>query len=359
MTGVTFERAMRGLRESAGLSHGEHIAVVRVGGPDAFEVSEYASTRRLYLREGQLRHTLLLDPDAGVFADVYIGSGDDGLYLLAEGPTEAELLTWLAALTERRFPSARITSRGLANEVVVLGVDGPYAWEVVSSVLGPAVRGMPYLTILRRDEVLCVRAGKTGEYGYLLLVPRSEAAALEARLLEAGRPMDLADVGLDALDACALENGHFTIRTRRDTPLAAPLTPLELQLQWRVAYDKDFCGVEALRARRAEGFKVRTTGFTADGSLAPGTPLRLGAEDAGEVLAAHFSPSLGMWVGSALLHRRLAHPHVPLTATSEAGAVCVMTRTTPLVYNASLRIDLHKHSYATRGALPVRQGTAG
>jgi aminomethyltransferase len=359
MTPVGVDGAMRALRESAGLSHAEHIAVVRVDGPDAFEVVEYASTRRLYLREGQLRHTLLLDPDAGVFADVYIGSGDDGLYVLAEGPTEAELSTWLAALTERRFPSARIAPRGLASDSVVLGVDGPYAWEVVSSVLGPTVLGMPYLTILRRDEVLCIRAGKTGEYGYLLLVPRSEAAALEARLLEAGRPLDLVPVGVDALDACALENGHFTIRTRRDTPLAAPLTPLELQLQWRIAYDKDFCGAEALRARRAAGFKVRATGFTADGSLAPGTPLRLGDEDAGEVLATQLSPGLGTWVGSALLHRRLAHPHVPLTATSDAGVVRVTTRTTPLVYNASLQIDPHKHSYATRGVVPAPQGTAG
>ena len=80
MTPVGTDGAMRALRESAGLSRSEHIAVVRVEGPDAFEVVEYASTRRLYLREGQLRHTLLLDPDTGVFADVYIGSGDDGLF---------------------------------------------------------------------------------------------------------------------------------------------------------------------------------------------------------------------------------------------------------------------------------------
>jgi len=148
-------------------------------------------------------------------------------------------------------------------------------------------------------------------------------------------------------------------RDSGDTALAAPLTPLELQLQWRVAYDKDFCGAEALRARRAAGFEVRTTGFTADGSLAPGTPLRLGDEGAGEVLATQFSPGLGTWVGSALLHRRLAHPHVPLTATSDAGVVRVTTRTTPLVYNTSLQIDPHKHSYATRGAMPVPPGMAG
>ena len=347
---------MRALRESSGLSRSDHIAALRIDGPGAFDVLEYASTRRLYLREGQLRHTLLLQPDASVFADVYIGSGDDGLYLLAEGPTESDLLAWLGALAERRFPAARISARGLSQDMVVLGIDGPYAWEVASGLLGPAVLGMPYLTLLRRDEVLCLRAGRTGEYGYLLLVPHAEADGLRARLTEVGRPLDLVPVGLEALDGCALENGHFSIRMRRTTPFARPLTPIELQLQWRVAYDKEFTGAEALRARRAEGFTVRTTGFTADGALAPGTPLQMGDEDAGEVLAATFSHGLGMWVGSALLHRRLAHPHVALTATSEAGIVRVTTRTTPLVYNASLQIDPHKHSYATRASRPVALG---
>lgn len=348
---MSLEEQMRGLRSSSGLSHADHIAVLHVEGADAFDLLEYASTRRLYLREGQVRHTLLLRDDGGLFADVYIGSGDDGLYVLAEGAGEAELVAWLHALRDRRLPGARMQVRGLSAERVVLGVDGPYAWEVVSGLLGRAVLGMPYLTLLRREEVLCLRAGKTGEYGYLLLCPRSEAASLEARLDEVGRSLGLVPVGLQALDACALENGHFSIRMLRPTSLAEPLTPIELQLQWRVAYDKDFVGAEALRARRTEGPKVRATCFTADGPVAAGQTLQVEGQHAGEVLEAMFSPTLAAWVGSALLVKRLAHPHVSLVASTEAGTVRIMTRTTPLVDNLSLHIDLHKHSFATREAV--------
>ena len=295
-----------------------------------------------------MRHTLLLREDAGVFADVYIGSADDGLYVLAEGPTEAELAGWLEALRARRFPSSRVEVRSHAEERVTLGIDGPYAWEVVSGLLGRAVLGMPYLTLLRRDDVLCLRAGKTGEYGYLLVAPRSQGVELEARLAEVGRPLGLVTVGREALDVCALENGHFSMRTLRDTALARPLTPIELQLQWRVAYDREFVGSEALRARRAEGPRVRATSFTAEGPLSPGQPVRLGDDDVGEVLAASVSPTLGGWVGTALLARRLAHPHVELTSTSAGGPVRVTTRTPPLVDNLSLHVDPHKHSFATR-----------
>jgi glycine cleavage system aminomethyltransferase T len=348
---MTLEEQMRGLRSSAGLSHADHTAILRVEGADAFDLLEYASTRRLYLREGQVRHTLLLGDDGGVFADVFIGSGDDGLYVLAEGPGEDAIVSWLHEVRDRKLPGARMQVRGLSTERVGLGVDGPYAWEIVSGVLGPTVLGMPYLTLLRREEVLCLRAGKTGEYGYLLLCPRSEVAGLEARLDDVGQSLGLVPVGLDALDACALENGHFSVRTLRETSLARPLTPIELQLQWRVAYDKDFVGAQALRARRAEGARVRATCFTADGPVAPGQKLQVAGQDAGEVLAARLSPTLGAWIGSALLAKRFAHPHVSLSASMEAGSVQLTTRTTPLVDNLSLHIDPHKHSFATREAV--------
>jgi glycine cleavage system aminomethyltransferase T len=263
-------------------------------------------------------------------------------------------VAWLETVKGRRPGGKPVEIHGLSETFVALGVDGPYAWEVVSELLGRVVLGMPYLSLLRRGEVLCLRAGKTGEYGYLLLAPRSEAAALEAKLVDVGRPLGLLPVTRDALDVCALENWHFSIRTQRDTPLTRPLTPIELQLQWRVVYEKDFVGAETLRARRAEGAKFRATCFIADGPLSAGQSVQLGGEDAGEVLASCFSPTLGARIGSALLSKRLAHPHVTLSAKSRGGTTSLKTCTTPLVDNLSMHIDPHKHSYSTRHSLPPR-----
>ena len=357
---MSLEVEMHALRATVGVSRPRHIAAVHVGGPDGFDLVQRASTRRLHLREGQLRQTLFLRDDAGIFADILIAAADDGFYVLAEGPSEAELADWLAAIRGRTTEPLRASVRGVSAERTLFAVDGPYAWELASALLGPSVLGMPYLTLLRRDDMICFRAGKTGEYGYLLLVPRAVEADVEAKLEGAGRALEMVRVSLDALDLCALENWHFSVRTLRETALARPLTPIELQLQWRVDYDKEFPGAGALRARRAEGAKVRATSFTADGPLFSGQSLRLAdgtseasqrlEEVAGEVLAARFSPTMGMWVGAALLATRLAHPHLLLTAMSEGTLARVTTRTTPLVENASLRIEPHKHSFATRGS---------
>jgi aminomethyltransferase len=343
---MTIAAQVRALRSSAAVSRLDHVARVHVDGPGAFDLLERASTRRLHLREGQLRHTLLLREDAGLFADLYVALADDGFYLLAEGPSEAELVAWLEAVRERTPSGAAVQVRGLAGERAAIGIDGPYAWEVAAALLGPGVLGMPYLTVLRREEVLCVRAGKTGEYGYVLLVPRAEAEALEARLAEIGAAFDAASVGMEVLDVCALENGHFSMRA---ASLRSGLTPIELQLQWRVSYDKDFVGAKALLERRTAGPSVRTAAFVAEGPVAPGQPVQRDGAEAGETLATCFSPTLERWIGCALLPVRLAHPHVPLAVLTPAGATPIHTATTPLVDNASLHVDPHKHAYATRG----------
>jgi sarcosine oxidase subunit alpha len=347
---VSLADEVRALRSSAGLSRASHVAVVHVDGPDAFDLLQQACTQSPYLREGRVLHTLLLRPDGAVFADAYVAAVDDRYVVLAEGPDEGELVAWLEALKVRDGAARKAEVRGQAAEWAVFGVDGPFAWEVVSGLLGPGVVGMPYLSLLRRGDVLCVRSGKTGEYGYLLLVPRAAATEVEERLVTLGRPVDLTAVHHEALDVCALENSHFSIRTLRASRIAASLTPIELQLQWRVVYARQFVGAEALRARRGEGAKVRVTCFVASGPIAAGQAVQVAGRDAGALLATCFSPTLGRWIGSALLDIRLAHPHLTLTVTTEAGPVSLETCTAPLVDNLSLRIDPHRHSYATRDA---------
>src|SRR6185295_17212971 len=96
--------------------------------------------------------------------------------------------------------------------------------------------------------------------------------AIEARLGEVGAPLDLARVSLEALDVCALESWHFSMRTIEGW--TSPLTPIELQLQWRVGYARAFVGAEALRAHRLSA-KVRATCFLTAEPIAPGTRVLL------------------------------------------------------------------------------------
>jgi glycine cleavage system aminomethyltransferase T len=340
------------VREATGLTRLSHLAVIRVDGPDAFALLDLTSPGPLFLREGQMRHTLLLDEAAAPIADLFVCSDEEGFFLLAEGLGEQALCDLLEARRTDRLPAASVTIRALTGphgDHDLLGLNGPYAWEVAAAFLGPAVLGMPYLSLLRVDDVVCFRAGKTGEFGYDLLIPRAGAPSAWDRLLEVGAAYDLAPVALATLDLCALENWHFNIRTMRPPGLAGSLTPIELQLQWRVDPRRDFVGAEALRARRASGAAVRATSVISAGELAAGQSVALAGADCGEILAAARSPTLQASVGIALLPIKLAHPGIAdFVARTDEGAVSIATRTPPLIRNRSLFIDPHRHSYLTR-----------
>lgn len=343
---MSLEAEVFAIRNSAGLSRSTHVAIVRVDGAGALDFLQTASTQSPYMREGRVRHTLLLRDDASVLADAFIVNVDDAFLVLAEGPGEAELVLWLEQLRDRAG-AKNVNVRGTSGDWTTFGVDGPYAWEVAAAFLGPTTLGQPYLTLSRRDDMMCLRAGKTGEYGYLLIVPSASADDAEAKLREIGGPLDLAAVTRDALDVCALENWHFSMRQLRQSDFVkTTLTPIELQLQWRVVYTREFAGAEALRARRAEGPKARVTCFTSSSPIAPGRRVRLpGLEgDVGEVLASCASPTLGQTVGSVLLDIRVAHPHITFIAGEHEMRTC----TASLVDNVSLRVQPHKNSYATR-----------
>jgi hypothetical protein len=64
--------------------------------------------------------------------------------------------------------------------------DGPFAWELLKEVVGVKVLGVRYLAALEEEAVADVpvtvlRAGKTGEYGYLVMAPAEGAACSAPR----------------------------------------------------------------------------------------------------------------------------------------------------------------------------------
>ena len=327
------------VRRGVGLLYLDHVAVARISGPDAFDVADAVSPRPLFVRNAQMLHTLLLTDQGHPLADAYVVAQDGAYLVLAEGPSGAALADWLRAHTPAGADAA---VEDLTPTHRLLSVQGAYAWELIAEVVGPEVVGVPYLSTFRLTDpnALCLRAGKTGEYAYHVLIDASLAGAFEARLRQVGRDFDLVDLSLDALDQCALESGFFCIRM----PGVADLTPLELQLGWRLAWDRSAPGLAALRAGRRD-VNRRITWFVLDpGQAAPGagSPLRLEAGSSGTVLHAWHSALVDRVFGVALLDLGVAWPHQRLA--SPPG----ITAAPPLLDNRSLHLDPQRHSYAGR-----------
>ncbi|MDH3653491.1 MAG: hypothetical protein OEN21_04435 [Myxococcales bacterium] len=336
------EDEYRAIRHSAALSRMDHVGLLRLMGDEVMEAVDAVCSGDLWVRDSRMLQTLILDDRGQPLADVYVCPDDDACFLLVEGITSEELSALLARHVD---PELDAELEDLRPDHELLSVHGPYAWEVLSKWLTPDIIGLPYLSFYRFDRGICFRAGKTGEYGYDLMLRSADAEEVRGELLELVTSLDGAEVSLEALDLCALENGFFSVRHGS----VEGLTPMELQLQWRVSTRKRFPGVAAMEQRRARGIGRRLTHFVARDEVKSGDVLRGPEAPVGEVMTAAFSPGVGGVVGTALLDISVAHPGIDeFFASDRDPASPIWTVSSPMLLNRSLLVDPRRHTYATR-----------
>jgi glycine cleavage system aminomethyltransferase T len=321
------------------LSQPTHVVHLRISGAGAYDAIDRVFGRELYLRDGQISQGLLLGEEGSVFADCYLARDGSDFFLLAEGPNPEDVAAYLL----RHFDGvADVNVTDESQTYCMVCVDGPYAWELIARLVGPEVIGLPYLTFFHFDDVVCCRTGKTGEYGYQLLVPHESRGGLWEELLRLGEALDVGQIDLAVLDACALENWFFNIRGEG----SHGLTPLELQLQWRLSRRKTFVGSEALKRQRAQGITQRITCVVSPSRIDTDNSVRRDDAERGRIIHAGFSPLRGDWVGLALMDIAYAYPGVDaLRIGDEDGARSV---TPPVITNRSLYVNPQVHSYASR-----------
>lgn len=331
---------IKAIRTATAVSEANHISIVRLSGDDAFEVLDRTCSCDLYLQDAQMRFALLLTEDGRTLADIYVCRDDEDYLVVAEGISRQTLVDIF------RQSDKRIEVRDLGEEYDMLSLHGPFAWEFLAEFAGPDVIGLPYLSLFHLEASTCFRGGKTGEYGYDLLVPKNEVKSVRDKLFEVGSAFDLKEVSLDAVDLCSFENWFFNARKEGQLGLG----PLELGLQWRVSYGKEYVGSNALAARRKEGAKQRTT-CALSRSLLPKAPVfTKQGNEIGRVLRSEYSPTIDAYMNMVLLDCAYAYSGIDAYVVKAEGTpeVQILTVSPPVINNRSLYVNAQKHSYATR-----------
>lgn len=331
---------IKAIRTATAISDANHVAVVRLSGEDAFEVLDKTCSCDLYLQDAQMRFALLLTEDGRMLADIYVCRDDEDYLVLAEGVSRPTLVDIF------RQTDKRIEVRDLSDEYDMLSLHGPFAWEFLAEFAGPDVIGLPYLSLFHLEDLICFRGGKTGEYGYDLLVPKTESKSTRDRMFEVGAAFDLTEVSLDAVDHCSFENWFFNARKEGQMGLG----PLELGLQWRVSYGKEYVGSAALAAQRKSGRKQRTV-CALSRSLLPNSPVTTKqGEVIGRVLRSEHSPTIDAYMNMVLLDSAYAYSGLDsyVVKADDAPEIQILTVSPPVINNRSLYVNAQKHSYATR-----------
>lgn len=253
------------------------------------------------LTDGIGQYSMMLNEKGGVIDDLIIYRlGADHYFVVVNASMIDEDYAWLTA-----HKPAGITLENKSADFVGLAVQGPSCEEVFSR-LCPEIILPEHNGILRfksgGDELIVCRTGYTGENGFEFFCPATHGVAWFEKVIACGAK----PCGLGARDSLRLEMCY----SLNGSDLSPEKTPLEAGLSWCCDLSKDFMGVEALRAQKAQG---RPTALVAIEYTGKGAPPRHGYEvqstdgkHLGELCSGVLSPSLGKGIGLAYLPASVA-----------------------------------------------------
>lgn len=328
------------VREAAGVTDFSFMQKYRIPEESGIDfLDQVVAGNVAKLRFGRVLHTFIADGKGELVADCYVANNDEELIVLCESLVADTKLTELF----NSHGGAEAGLEDLSSDRVLIGVDGFKAWTVAKELFGADVLGLPYLSIemyqFEGHDVQLFRAGKTSEFGYLIMAPADIGAALLKRLQDCVAEQGGGPVGVDTHDKLRLEGRFFNIHAEG----AAVRDPLVLGLQWMIDFEKDtFAGYDAIMERRSQGLKRKIVGVATDSGvegLRGGAGIYDGTENVAEVVAACHSYALDTEVGLAVFPFDLAYAGLQFNLDSADGPA-VKTISMPPIMPKSLTVKL-------------------
>jgi aminomethyltransferase len=296
----------RAVRESVGLFDVSHLGKALVTGPGAVDFLNSILTNDLAkISDGQAQYTLLCDQDSGGVVDDLIAYrySSEQVFLIPNAANTADVVARLVAAAPHG-----IAIENQHEKFSVLALQGPNAQKVLQALgIDSNLEYMSFAsTTLAGVAITLCRTGYTGERGYEILTPWSDAPQIWNLLLDAVHSCGGLAAGLGARDTLRTEMGY----PLHGHELSLSISPVEASASWAIAWEKNFWGKEVLASQR-ESKKHRVLQalqVTDRGIPRAGMQVK---NDSGEVIgtvtSGTFSPTLKTGIALALMTIRLSN----------------------------------------------------
>jgi aminomethyltransferase len=314
----------RAVRTTAGLFDVSHMGEIVVRGRGAGTFIDRLVTNDVSrLTPGGVLYSPMCHPSGGVVDDllVYMRAPDDYLICVNASNTDKDL-AWI----RRNVGDFDGEIEDQSAQWGLIALQGPQAQMILEKLTPVPLGELGYYRFAEAPVagVLSIisRTGYTGELGYELFVPWTQAEAVALALEDAGRAQGLMLCGLGSRDSLRLEAGFSLYGHEIDDEI----TPVQAGLMWTVKLAKavPFLGRDALLREKSDGPARRVVFFrTGDRRIIrPGTAVLDGDGAVGRVLSGTLSPMRNEAIGSALV--------AASSAASAALAVDVRGQRVPL-----------------------------
>jgi dimethylglycine dehydrogenase len=310
-------------RECAAVANG--VALMDLPGFARFEVTGSGAAASLdhliagaLPRAGRVALSYGCSPRGRLVMEATVSRLPDGrFWLLSAASAERHDSDWLRGHLSQRFGAVAIEN--LTSRYGTLVVVGPSSRLLLSRVTNADLSNaaFPWLAVrplqVAGAELLAMRVNYVGELGWELHVRNEEAAAVHARLVEAGGDLGVTHFGLYAMESLRLEKCYRSWKV----DLTTEYSPLSASLERCVRLDKeaDFIGREALRREAQLGSRERFVPLLVDAGDADAAAVAIvfrGDERVGLVTSGGYGYRLKRSIALGYIRTELAAPGTEL-----------------------------------------------
>jgi heterotetrameric sarcosine oxidase alpha subunit len=312
-------REVKTVRGAVGICDVSTLGKIDVQGKDAAKFLDFVYCNTFStLAPGKARYGVMLREDGFVMDDGTTARlGEDHFIVTTTTANAGKVMQHMEFCHQVLNPHLDVQMVSVSEQWAQFAIAGPHSRAVLRKIIGEThdISGaaMPFmaaraLTLRGGVEGRLFRISFSGELAYELAVPSGYGAAVAAMILDAGREFDIAPYGLEALSVMRIEKGHAA-----GAELNGQTTAGDLGLGKLMSAKKDYVG-RVLARREAltdvarpvlvglrpldSGFRLRSGAHLLDRGAEPSLD-----NDQGHVTSTAFSPTLGCWIGLALLNR--------------------------------------------------------
>ncbi len=322
-------REVQAVRTGLGLIDVSTLGKIEVMGPDAGKLLDGAYTMRMSnIKQDMTRYALMVD-ESGVIVDDGIAArvAEDRFYVSATtSHADATFRTLSRHIVEWGL-DVRLVNR--TGTLAAMNLAGPHARKLLKPLtdIDLSEENFPYLGF--KEGNLCgvpvrlIRVGFVGELGYEIHLPVESAQQVWNTLMEKGAEYGIRPFGVEAQRVLRLEKGHIIVGQDTD----GLTNPFEANMPWAVPLKSKpwFTGKPSLallkeRCQRSlRGFML-PQGYS--GELPKECHLLIDSGDiAGRITSIAYSPSLGRYIGLAMVDQPLAGSDRLFQVRVESGAL--------------------------------------
>ncbi|PLX60532.1 glycine cleavage system aminomethyltransferase GcvT [Sedimenticola selenatireducens] len=324
------------VRRDAGMFDVCHMTVVDLTGDRvrAFLRHLLANDVERLQQPGKALYSCMLNEQGGVIDDLIVYFMNETWFRMVvnAGTTEKDV-AWL----KQQSPAFGVTVKP-RHDLAMIAVQGPHARHKALPLLPEGLREaaanlQPFFAATAADWFVG-RTGYTGEDGFEVVMPESEAVGFWQALADAG----VQPCGLGARDTLRLEAGMNLYGSDMDETVS----PLEAGLNWTIAWepaDRDFIGRPAIEARRGDPANRQFVGLVliGRGVLRDHQKLFVADREVGEITSGGFAPTLEKSIALARVSAEVAGQCEVEIRGKRIPARLVRP---PFVRNGKIRVEL-------------------